>query len=105
MLLVHGGRVVFGSSGFLNLWPAERRSVRADAGRRVVGFGVGEDGGEFGPQEFGDAVSGAEHGRADGHRGHGELHGHLEHVHPGGEDSVVAVRGVRTRRVKLERNT
>lgn len=39
--------------------------VVANAGRRVVGFGVGEDGGEFGPELFGDVVSRAEHGRAD----------------------------------------
>lgn len=43
----------------------------ADAGRRVVGFGVGQDGGEFGAEEFGGVVPGAQHGRADGHRSHG----------------------------------
>lgn len=49
------------------LWPKQKLRVFTNAGRRVVGFGVGEDGGEFGSEEFGDVVSGAEHGRADCH--------------------------------------
>lgn len=59
--------------------------IVANAGRRVVGFRVREDGGEFGPEEFGDVVSGAEHGRADSHRSYGQLHCHMEHIHSGGE--------------------
>lgn len=59
--------------------------VCTNAGRRVVGFGVREDGGEFSPEEFGDVVSGAEHGRTDGRRSHGELHCHMEYIYPGGK--------------------
>lgn len=58
---------------------------RVNAGRRVVGFRVGEDGGEFGPEEFGDFVSRTEHGRADSSWSHGQLHSNMEYIHPGGE--------------------